>query len=128
MEDPRSYICEVLGYMKGHSFMVLGAYLPRFPLEKTYLAFQGVEYFEGPLTWTSADFRFGERNECLELLRKLTRYDKAPDELLVEKFKLFLIDLPTGSITVKILALTGGVVQENPLNLFPKIYDFGTQS
>lgn len=64
--------------------------------------FEGVLYFEGPLSWMGADFRTGTDDECIKLLHK-RGFKNIPKDELLDKFGLFTVKLSNFEV-VKILS------------------------
>jgi hypothetical protein len=103
--DPMSYHCKVWSYFAGHSLLLIRTYEDDFLTGHTfYLVFEGVAYFEGPMTWQGVGYSLGTREECLEILQKAGgSSDKdVPDEALLRQYRLFKFKSPHGEI--KILA------------------------
>jgi hypothetical protein len=109
--------CLVLGYTRSHSMLEIE--VEGFGVEdreaKMYVRFSDVQFFEGPMVWTSADFHMSDDTECLALLKKLRRYPDIADSFLVEHFKLFVVSgltLAKMGIEVRILAQGGGIYRD----------------
>lgn len=126
IKNPADYICHILGYIKGHSLMVVGIHSIEFPQEKAYLVFQAVQYFEGPMTWKGIDMQLGEANECLELLHKLEKYEGISNDILAKSFKLFIISSSGINMIIKVLAASASLSSDNPLSSSSEAYEFTT--
>lgn len=116
--------CRVIGYIRSHSFMEIKVdYIGVNTSEDVfYIAFEGVEYFEGPMIWQGGQFRIMSPIDCLNLLHKLGRYEGIPDEYLLKRFQLITNPVinPLGSnLHVRILA-SNSIVSSSQSPYFPR--------
>jgi hypothetical protein len=123
---PETCACEVLGYMKGHSYLEIKVAQQRHDEVKDtfYLEFEGVEYYEGPMRWKWANFSISSADTCLEIIHRLGYYANLPDDFLLERFKLFVASTITAQDAgqeVKILAMNGGI-SKTPSPFFQDAY------
>src|SRR5215475_6243017 len=88
--NPDEWTCQLIDYMPSHSqlFFELDRHLPN---QSLYLVFQTVEFFEGPLVWKGANFRLGESDECLQLLRVTDRHLRSKDISLIQHYQLYTV-------------------------------------
>jgi hypothetical protein len=99
LENPDEYHCIAIHYRRGHSELLVRVF-PNNPDEaEFFLIFQAVEYFEGPLMWSGADFCIATDDESQNFLT-----ERGLDISLSESFKLFVVDYPGIEFKVKIIA------------------------
>jgi len=107
--DPDYCAYRVWSYIHGHSMMLVRVIRSE-PDDFFFLAFDSVQYFQGPLHWMGARFQVGTTDECAELLQE-ARVGLSDDLLempdgflntLLQKFRLYTVELP--NLEVKILA------------------------
>src|SRR5687767_7836439 len=68
--DPQSYVCRVLGYIRSLSQLYVKAEsTATTATQPLILAFESVQYFEGPMRWQGLDFRLGSVDERINLLQ-----------------------------------------------------------
>jgi hypothetical protein len=83
-------LCNVERFTIGHQVLDINVYDPI--LEKKYrLTFVGVVFFSGPINWNGVEFEIAAPDECLSILKKIVRFDKIPDEYLLELYKLYKV-------------------------------------
>ncbi len=110
------YNCVVWGYTASHSQLYIRLFASPVKLdEHLYLGFQSVRYFSGPMRWSGANFRFGNRSEILNLIQSgiIEIPDNAIDDY-VSAYRLFVAEKP--SFTVRILAEANVVVVTEQIN------------
>jgi hypothetical protein len=68
--NPQNYFCTVLGYIRGHSQLYVKAQNTVTTTDRPLvLAFEAVQYFEGPMRWQGLDFHLGSIDERIDLLQ-----------------------------------------------------------
>lgn len=111
--EPTTWLCRVWEYSKGHSILTVRIY--QNDTNIVYQAgFEGVEYFEGPMIWKSADFKIGSPEECIALIQQIGIYPELPREYLSGKLSLFEVETvgPESRFRgVRILALSSSLSQ-----------------
>ena len=82
-----------------------------------YVDFDGVEYFAGPMVWQGANFRLGQPQECIALIRKLGRYDDIPEDYLLQNFQLFTVVTTNtlNELRIEVIARRGTVSRKSLL-------------
>jgi hypothetical protein len=109
ISDAQAYQCKMKGYFAGHSQMYIEASLVPVETRKPlFLAFEAVLYFEGPVRWRGANFRYGTPDETAAIVALLSKAgvissDTDYQDYLLRKHRLFLVD----SIDVKVKILAG---------------------
>lgn len=94
------YSCTVLSYRIGHGKLKIQidkgqAWRGR---STFYLIFMNVLYYEGPLTWRSADFRIGSESELEEVTEKL--HFSRGYKVLSEEHSLFIVETTRGQVRI----------------------------
>lgn len=117
ISNPEHCICRVMDYRFNDSSMVIRIQQPLYSNRFiTFFAlFQGVQYFEGPMGWTGADFQTRSPEECLTLFRQTGRYADFADEVLKKMFKLYQIANHSPGVeggVVRMIASTALLTQE----------------
>jgi hypothetical protein len=97
IEKPQSCMCKVNGYLPAHSLMYIEIVENTSEESVTFcLAFESVQYFEGPLSWQGASFRLGTQHEKLSMVELLKRSDpgKSADYYnhLLQRYDLFVLE------------------------------------
>jgi hypothetical protein len=107
LEEPEGYSCHIWKYMAGHSRMAIEfrhsdakVYAP------IYAVFEAVDYFEGVMSWTGANFRTASREVSFELKMKLRGtpipISEMPDLPISLSVRLFTFN--SAHVQIKILA------------------------
>jgi hypothetical protein len=109
--NARRCVCHVWRYQISHSLMQLRVTEPM-SRRDFWLAFEDVQYFEGPMIWTGAVFRVESPEESLRFLReKSPRWVELPADLpehaLLGRFRLYVVEMP--DVLVRIVAGTNSV-------------------
>ena len=105
--------CVVWGYRANHSQLYVWLHHQGTSIfSPTYLGFQSVEFFSGPMKWSGASLRNGSREECMKLLDSgfISIPDSAVDAYL-DAHRLFIFEMP--SYAVRILAAKDVAVIRN---------------
>ena len=102
IQNPDTHFCQVWSYLVSHSKLLVRVHKENFHDESFYLHFEMVQYFEGPLSWTGANFYIGNPDECIKLLQQ-RGLKGVSDDYLLEHFHLYVVDLPNFE-AAKILA------------------------
>jgi hypothetical protein len=92
--QPYNVDCMVQEYRWGRRTLLLRLKRHNSP-EVQYIKFSGVEYFAGPMEWTSANFGVRSDEECLALLRDAGRANElfTLEHLTANKYQLFTVQL-----------------------------------
>ncbi|MCP4600724.1 MAG: hypothetical protein GY847_09360 [Proteobacteria bacterium] len=111
--SPGDYECVVWYYTTHLYELGLRVYKPPFQSGETfYLLFRPVYYFEGPMSWSGADFRLGTPDECRALAEIV--FTKPSNEVLTQ-LRLFIVERPT--FRVRLLAYKSVVKSTEQLGL-----------
>lgn len=111
-----SYNCVVWAYSANLSQLYIRLFASPVKLdEHLYLGFQSVRYFSGPMRWSGANFRFGSRDEILDLIQ--SGITEIPNNLIddyVSACRLFVAEKP--GFIIRILAEADVVVVTEQVN------------
>jgi hypothetical protein len=103
VSDPSIYYCQIWSYLISHSLMLARAYQGDFLTgDVFYLLFEGVSYFEGPMSWQGTEFQIASTDECLAIMEKFRRaeIDDVPNRELLDYLHLFRCKTPQGEVQV----------------------------
>ena len=109
LEHPNEYSCIVFHYRVNHSTLLVQA-RPKNPghLKSFYIAFDGVEYYEGPFVWGSANVSIATDDEFKDFLTKLGLPDL---DLYLKYNRLFIIE--QAIVNIKFIAVPSFTKMEN---------------
>lgn len=104
--NARRCTCQVWRYEISHSLLQIRVIEPA-SRKDYWVSFEDVQYFEGPIIWTSAAFRVETADESLQFLRqKSARWVELPVDLpeqaLIGRFRLYVVQTP--EVLVRIVA------------------------
>jgi hypothetical protein len=106
LKAPQLYRCQVYRYFSGLSRLYLSLFKPYQTVPAAFVLFSDVAYFEGPVTWQSADFHIGPSQDCVDLLLKTGIIGEAvlqfPDAYasITDSARLYLVDSPNSQIKI----------------------------
>jgi hypothetical protein len=100
----KKYSCVFWGFSAHHSRLYIRLYSSETkPDDHMYLEFHSVSYFQGPMRWTGANFRFGTRDEFVKVINSgIVELSEDVIDHYLNSYRLFLIEQP--SFTIKIVA------------------------
>ncbi len=120
LPTPDDWMCSMVRYTWSHSQLVFILQMAdaTHPLK---LAFQSVEYFEGPMIWKGVNFRLGSTEEYLQLFHNTQEYhNTSSDFALTKRYKLYIVNLLSHPNSyVKIIAARGDVLTADEDNETP---------
>jgi len=110
------YNCVVWGYTASHSQLYIRLFASPVKLDEyLYLGFQTVRYFSGPMRWSGGNFRFGSRDEILDLIQSgIIEIPKNLSDDYMSDWRLFVAEKP--GFIIRILAEADVVVITEPVN------------
>lgn len=114
LPDPENWGCQVWGYLKSHSVLIIQ--LQADSETSCFLEFAAVEYFEGSIVWQGANFSLAPPDECLRIIRRTGRFNSISDDYLLSHLRLFTVNSDSES-PIKILA-ANGMVSDSYAKLF----------
>ncbi|MCB9454345.1 MAG: hypothetical protein H6672_23165 [Anaerolineaceae bacterium] len=117
--------CTIIGYMRSLSLMEIEVNCGKtnVGLNTFYITFEGVEYFDCPVTWQGGGFRIMPSADCLDLLHQLGRYEGIADDYLRQRFQLvtaYVTNPPGSNLQIKILS-ANSIVSSSPSPYFSRI-------
>lgn len=115
---PEQHRCQVYRYFNGLSRLYVGVFRPYQQVPAFFLLFSDVGYFEGPVTWQSADFYIAPPEECIALLLRSGMIGEAiltfPDAYasITDSARLYRVDTP--HTPVQIIASSASRLESLP--------------
>lgn len=117
LPNPNELGCVMKSYTINHAVLVLKI-IDFNNHENRLLEFQSVQYFCGPVSWTSANFQIRPWHECVKLLIELNRIpslaqmpQQMQQEMGEKNFKLYVVSAINPEMDIKILASSAAFVQ-----------------
>lgn len=114
--NPDELGCVIKSYTINHAVMLLKI-IDFHNQENRLLEFQSVQYFSGPVSWTSANFQIRPWQECVKLLIELNRIpslEQMPQQMQQEvgekHFKLYVVSALNPTMEIKILASSAAFI------------------
>src|SRR6187551_1274617 len=114
--NPDELGCVMKSYTINHAVMVLKV-IDFNNYENRLVEFQSVQYFSGPISWTSANFQIRPWQECVKLLIELNRIpslaqmpQQMQQEMGEKNFKLYVVSAVNPAMEIKILASSAALV------------------
>jgi hypothetical protein len=114
--------CQVYRYFNGLSRLYVGVFRPHQNIPAFYILFSDVAYFEGPMSWESADFYIAPTQDCIDLLLRAGVIGPAvlqfPDAYaaITETARLYTVQPAAGSV-VRIIASSASLLDSIPATL-----------
>ena len=106
VSNAQLYRCQVYRYFSGLSRLYLSVFKFQQNVPAFYLLFSDVAYFEGPVSWESADFYEGGPEDCIDLLLNtgivgpaILEFPKAYAPI-TETVRLYLVNTPHSQIKI----------------------------
>ena len=124
LESPESYSGHIWQYHVSHLELILTfSVFHESHYSELFVHMVQVRYIDLPTSWTGGNLKTGSVDECLAMMNETyflknlpsEQFDQAK-ELLLEHFRLFVIDTPQKQY--KILAAAGINVYTNPVEYF----------
>ncbi len=118
LKAPALYRCQVYRYFNGLSRLYLSLFKPYQNVPAGFVLFSDVAYFEGPVTWQSADFTIAPAPDCIDLMLATGIIGEAvlqfPDAYasITDTARLYLVDTPQSQI--KIIASSASLLDHVP--------------
>lgn len=116
--DPRRYRCQIYHYHRRLSRLYLGIYKGQRNEPAFYILFSDVAYLDAPMSWLSAEFDIGERQECIDLMAQVGLVGEAihqfPDAYaaITEYARLYLVR--SSHSTIRIIASSASFQRSAP--------------
>jgi len=132
IDNPDDYSCKVAFYVLSHQQLYLSVGKINSingTIEWFYIAFSGVVYFEGPTTWSSANFTISSRDDKQQLVNQiegLREVVEESDDIVLNLYSLYTIASTKDyepDVKVKILAQSANLISEEDLEkLFKQLF------
>lgn len=90
--DADKYSCKIHIYERGHSGLFIE--VNNYQESPFYLYFADVDYFAGPPSWQSVNFKRLEKRDALSLLRTIRFFDVWSNEWLLDRKRVFVVGDP----------------------------------
>ncbi len=113
LQGAAMYRCQVYRYFNGLSRLYLSVFKPYQQVPFCYILFSDVGYFEGPMSWESADFFKAPPEQCIDLMLKTGLIGEAiftfPDAYasITETMNLYSVRTPHKPIRI----IAGGAIR-----------------
>ncbi len=90
LEDPDNWVYRVQSYSSSLSQLQIS--VANHTLNRKYIiTFVGVEFFDGPIDWSGKGFLIGDKEECLQILRKMEAH-KDTEASSLDIHNLFVVE------------------------------------